>query len=110
MILNDVARAQYKAEDNAILKIGNKIPLLSGTDQFGGERTFENLKGPNGLVILFYRSADWCPYCKGQLLALQRATKRFKEKGIGLVGVSSRQPGDSKILHRTPFDHLPAIG
>jgi peroxiredoxin len=82
------ARPQYKSEANSILSIGKKIPLLSGADQFGHERSFENLKGPNGLVILFYRSADWCPYCKGQLLSLQRATARFKEKGIGLVGVS----------------------
>lgn len=86
------AYAQYKAEANAILKVGAKIPLLSGTDQFGKERNFENLKGPNGLVILFYRSADWCPYCKGQLLSLQRATPHFKEKGIGLVGISYDNP------------------
>ena len=91
-VVPQTAHAQYKAESNAILKIGNKIPLLSGTDQFGKERNFENLKGPNGLVILFYRSADWCPYCKGQLLSLQRAAARFKEKGIGLVGVSYDSP------------------
>ena len=90
VIFPETAHAQYKAETNAIVKIGNKIPLLSGTDQFGRERTFKNLKGPNGLVILFYRSADWCPYCKGQLLSLQRATARFK--GIGLVGVSYDSP------------------
>jgi peroxiredoxin len=88
VIFPETTYAQYITEGNAILKIGNEIPLLSGIDQFGKERNFENLKGPNGLVILFYRSADWCPYCKGQLLSLQRATARFKEKGIGLVGVS----------------------
>ena len=88
LICPDAAHAQYKADNNSILQIGNKIPLLTGTDQFDKSRDFENLKGPNGLVILFYRSADWCPYCKGQLLSLQRATGRFKEKGIGLVGVS----------------------
>ena len=59
--LQKTAYGQYKADANAILKIGNKIPLLSGTDQFGQERNFVNLKGPNGLVILFFRSADWCP-------------------------------------------------
>src|SRR5579863_3716648 len=88
VMLQKTSYGQYKADDNATLKIGNKIPLLSGTDQFGQERNFVNLRGPNGLVILFFRSADWCPYCKGQLLSLQRATTRFKEKGIGLVGVS----------------------
>jgi peroxiredoxin len=91
-IFTSSAHAQYKAEANAILKVGAKIPLLGGTDQFGKERDFENLKGPNGLVILFYRSADWCPYCKGQLLSLQRATPHFREKGIGLVGVSYDSP------------------
>jgi len=59
VIVPEAARGQYKAESNAILKIGNSIPTLSGTDQFGKERNFENLKGPNGLVILFFRSADW---------------------------------------------------
>ena len=82
------ASAQYKPEANTVLKVGNKIPVLSGIDQYGKQRDFDNLKESNGLVILFYRSADWCPYCKGQLLSLQRATPRFKAKGIGLVGVS----------------------
>lgn len=86
------ARAEYKAEANSILRVGEKIPLLSGTDQFGKDRDLVNLTGPIGLVILFYRSADWCPYCKGQLLSLQRATPHFKEKGIGLVGVSYDSP------------------
>src|SRR5271170_6596143 len=88
LICPNTAHAQYKADNNAILEIGNKIPLLTGTDQFDKSRDFKNLKGPNGLVILFYRSADWCPYCKGQLLSRQRATARFKERGIGLLGVS----------------------
>lgn len=92
VILSGNLQAQYKEETNAILKIGNKIPALSGTDQFGKERDFENLKGPHGLVILFYRSADWCPYCKGQLLSLQHAAAHFKAKGIGLVGVSYDSP------------------
>jgi peroxiredoxin len=91
-IFTSSAHAQYKAEANAILQVGAKIPLLRGIDQFGKERDFENLKGPKGLVILFYRSADWCPYCKGQLLSLQRATPHFKEKGIGLVGVGYDGP------------------
>jgi peroxiredoxin len=91
-ILTSPAHAQYKAEANAILKVGAKIPLLSGADQFGQERNFEDLKGPNGLVIFFFRSADWCPYCKGQLLSLQRATPHFKERGTGLVGVSYDSP------------------
>jgi peroxiredoxin len=37
---------------------------------------------------LFYRSADWCPYCKGQLIQLQAAKERFEKQGIKLAGIS----------------------
>jgi len=39
-------------------------------------------------VLLFYRSADWCPYCKGQLIQLQAAKERFEKQGIKLAGIS----------------------
>ena len=41
-----------------------------------------------GTVLLFYRSADWCPYCKGQLIQLQAAKARFEKQGIKLAGIS----------------------
>ena len=41
------------------LKIGNRIPELSGVDQFAEQQNFESLRGQNGLVLLFFRSADW---------------------------------------------------
>lgn len=43
----------------AQLKIGSKSPEVSGVDQFGKRQTFNSLKGPDGLVLLFFRSADW---------------------------------------------------
>jgi hypothetical protein len=41
------------------LKTGDTIPELAGTDQFGKPQDFHSLVGPNGLVLLFFRSADW---------------------------------------------------
>jgi hypothetical protein len=41
------------------LEVGQKAPAFSGTDQFEHEQTNESLKGSNGTVILFFRSADW---------------------------------------------------
>jgi hypothetical protein len=41
------------------LAVGAKIPQLQGLDQFGKKQDFDSLKGPKGLVILFFRSADW---------------------------------------------------
>jgi hypothetical protein len=45
---------------NAIgLDVGRKAPAFSARDQFGLQHTLDTLKGPNGTVLLFFRSADW---------------------------------------------------
>jgi hypothetical protein len=41
------------------LPVGQKAPAFSIRDQFGHEQSNETLKGPNGTVLLFFRSADW---------------------------------------------------
>ena len=70
------------------LRPGQKAPDFSARDQFGKTQTLDTLRGPKGTVLLFYRSADWCPYCKGQLIQLQAAKERFQKQGIGLAGIS----------------------
>ncbi len=40
-------------------EIGTKIPEFSLPDQTGQSRTLASLRGPQGLVLVFYRSADW---------------------------------------------------
>ena len=41
------------------LAVGQKAPAFSVRDQFGRVQTLDTLKGPNGTVLLFFRSADW---------------------------------------------------
>jgi hypothetical protein len=41
------------------LAVGDKAPAFSLRDQFGKAQTLESLKGANGTVLLFFRSADW---------------------------------------------------
>jgi hypothetical protein len=41
------------------LAVGKKAPAFSVRDQFGRVQTLDTLKGPNGTVLLFFRSADW---------------------------------------------------
>ena len=40
-------------------KIGEIIPDFDARDQDGNKRTFWDLRGSNGLLLLVYRSADW---------------------------------------------------
>ena len=41
------------------LAVGQRAPAFSVRDQFGRVQTLETLKGRNGTVLLFFRSADW---------------------------------------------------
>jgi peroxiredoxin len=85
---NTIRGASVKALTSFGLDVGQKAPAFSARDQFGQEQTLETLRGTKGTVLLFYRSADWCPYCKGQLIQLQAAKARFEKQGIKLAGIS----------------------
>ena len=39
--------------------VGAAIPRFEARDQAGRLRTFDDLKGPSGLMLVFVRSADW---------------------------------------------------
>jgi hypothetical protein len=39
--------------------VGQPLPPFNLPDQSGALRSFDTLKGPNGLMLVFYRSADW---------------------------------------------------
>lgn len=55
------------------LKVGDQIPTnLELKNQNNEMQSFDKLKGDNGLVLFFIRSADWCPYCQVQLLDLRK--------------------------------------
>ncbi len=41
------------------LPVGERAPDFSVSDQFGHQQSLGTLKGKNGTVILFFRSADW---------------------------------------------------
>jgi hypothetical protein len=40
-------------------QVGDALPEFSLRDQRGQERSLRSLLGPNGAVIVFFRSADW---------------------------------------------------
>jgi len=39
--------------------IGQPLIAFEARDQDGQLRNLDSLKGPNGLVLVFFRSADW---------------------------------------------------
>src|SRR5262245_4519388 len=69
-------------------QVGATVPEFSLPDQQGKKQTLQSIMGPKGAMIVFYRSADWCPYCKTQLLELQAQYDQLKKDGLGLAGIS----------------------
>ena len=69
-------------------QVGAKVPEFSLPDQTGTVRTLQSLMKPKGLMLLFYRSADWCPYCKTQLADLQARLPQLTKQGLGVAAVS----------------------
>ena len=41
------------------METGEKAPRFRLKDQFGREQSNDTLRGTNGTVLLFFRSADW---------------------------------------------------
>jgi peroxiredoxin len=70
------------------LQPGTQVPAFNLKDQDGNPQTLKSLAGPNGLLILFNRSADWCPFCKSQLIDLETARQAFEAKGIHVASVT----------------------
>jgi peroxiredoxin len=69
-------------------QIGARVPDFTLSDQTGQTRSLQSLMGPNGLMLVFSRSADWCPYCKTQLAELQARSAELKKDGIGLAATT----------------------
>jgi hypothetical protein len=40
-------------------QVGQKVPDFSGIDHLGKTHTLAASLGPNGAMLVFYRSADW---------------------------------------------------
>jgi hypothetical protein len=40
-------------------QVGERVPEFSLPDQNGQLQSLESVRGPNGSLILFHRSADW---------------------------------------------------
>tara|TARA_Y100001001_G_C7969219_1_gene295308 strand:+ start:265 stop:819 length:555 start_codon:yes stop_codon:yes gene_type:complete len=61
---------------------------LAVKDQNGKLQSFDQLKGRKGALIVFVRSADWCPFCKSQLRELSTYANQFKILGFPIISVS----------------------
>jgi peroxiredoxin len=74
-------------------RVGAKVPDIgTPADQTGTQRSLSSLMGEKGLVLFFFRSADWCPYCQAQMMDLNTAKAAIERRGYKMAGISYDTP------------------
>jgi peroxiredoxin len=86
LLLTNNAFADTKIDVGPTL--GKQAPEISAINTLQQPVTIKQLSGDKGLVILFFRSADWCPFCKKHLIELNDHAEKFTTLGYGLAAIS----------------------
>ena len=55
-------------------------------------RTLADVMGKNGVVLMFFRSADWCPYCQAQLIDMNGGVPEIEKRGYRVAALSYDSP------------------
>jgi len=84
ILFNQNANAQIKTLD-----VGDNVPSdIVLQNQEGEDAALNGLSGDKGTVIVFHRSAKWCPYCQAQLINLKANQKDIEATGYNIVAIS----------------------
>jgi peroxiredoxin len=67
-------------------------------DQTGTPRPLASLMGEKGMVLFFFRSADWCPFCQAQMMDLNTAVAGIERRGYKMAGISYDTPAILKTF------------
>lgn len=74
------------------LRIGDVPPSVTLLDLSGRQVTFpDDFKGQI-LMIRFW--ADWCPYCKGEMAAIEPIYREYRAKGFNVLAINVKQSTD----------------
>jgi peroxiredoxin len=65
-------------------------PIGSTAPDIGKRLT--DLMGSKGLVLMFFRSADWCPYCQAQLIEMNGGAAEIESRGYRIAALSYDSP------------------
>ena len=77
------------------LQVGEKAADFTLKNAAGEDVALSALLKKGAVALVFYRSADWCPFCKKQLQDLQKNLREIEATGVQLVAVSYDSPATS---------------
>ena len=71
---------------------GRTAPEVTALDAYGDPISFDALSGTSGTILVFTRSAEWCPYCQEQLIQLESVKDALASEGWNLAAISYDAP------------------
>lgn len=90
LLFSGLTLAQFQPVD--VQKIGpqtgQKAPAFELPDQTGMSRTLASVAGSKGTMLVFSRSAEWCPYCRSQMVEIQQNLEAIKAQGLGVAVIT----------------------
>jgi len=106
------ARAITEIKDSAIadriLRPGAKAPVFELQNSDGTLVRSTDLLGEGPLIVCFFRGR-WCPFCVGQLEAMNAILPQIRERGAQLIAISPQTVHQSYLMadqHRLRFPLL----
>jgi len=75
--------------------VGDRWPVASLESHDGGRIDFTALGGP---VVVYFYPRDGTPTCTREAIAFNRAIDRYRDAGVGLIGVSVDSTSDHECF------------
>ncbi|MBX7258453.1 MAG: TlpA family protein disulfide reductase [Candidatus Hydrogenedentes bacterium] len=86
-------------------KLGDPAPALSIQEWAkGGPVVLADGKGKTAYVVEFW--ATWCPPCRESIPHLTELQKKYKDKGLVVIGVTSEEASDVKPFVEAQGDKM----
>jgi peroxiredoxin len=94
------AVAELKQRDLAanILRVGAKAPVFELLDHNGKIVSSSDLLAKGRLVLCFMRGR-WCPFCVGQMEAMNLVLPQIAQAGVSLAAISPQTVKQSFFMH-----------
>ncbi|MCB2059425.1 MAG: redoxin domain-containing protein [Novosphingobium sp.] len=75
------------------IAVGEKAPIeMDLLDSAGQPTSLASNMGQEGVVLVMVRSADWCPFCKAQLVRTNDIHDAISAEGYALASLSYDKP------------------
>jgi peroxiredoxin len=108
-VISELKKSSFKQN---VLPVGSKAPAFELNDHNGTPRSSTEMLTKGRLAICFFRGR-WCPFCVGQMEAMNLLLHQIEQAGASLVAISPQTVQQSFFMadqHKLRFPLLSDAG